>query len=124
MIRLLTLGVLLILWLTKPNCAICCVESLAAHEHQETATVTQLPIADNCCPSSEAERGLPSTRTCCLLDEYSNDFTHHPTDSHRPNIEVVFELPVSVGALPGILAVPQPSPDLRTTYLMCSVLLI
>jgi hypothetical protein len=123
MIRLLTLGAL-ILWLAKPSCAICCVESVADCEDRGTPAVIQLPIADNCCPSSEGERGLPSARTCCLLDEYSNDFSHHPTDSHRPNMEVVFERPVSVGALPSILPVPQPSPDLSTTYLMCSVLLI
>jgi hypothetical protein len=123
MIRLLTLCAL-ILWLFKPNCAICCVESLAPHEHQETPTVGQLPIADDCCPSSEAEHNLPSTRTCCLLDAHSSDFTHHPTDSHGPNMEVVFERLVSVGALPCNVPVSQPSPDLSTTYLTCCVLLI
>ena len=79
MIRFLTLGALM-LWLAKPSCAICCVESLAATEQRETAAVRQLPIADDCCPSSEAERGIPSARTCCLLDEHSNDFTHHSPD--------------------------------------------
>ncbi len=124
MIRFLTLGALM-LWLAKPSCAICCVESLAATEQRETAAVRQLPIADDCCPSSEAERGIPSARTCCLLDEHSNDFTPHSPDRYEPGIEGVFQgLLLPVGPRRRVVQAPQPSPDLSTTYLTCSVLLI
>lgn len=124
MVRLFTVTALL-LWLAKPSCAVCCVEGRLAGEHAGAATLRQLLIPDDCCPGSGAEHGVPSARTCCLLDEHSNDFTHHPTDSHEPSPGVVVErLLLPVGALHSILLTRQLSPDPSSTYLRCSVLLI
>jgi hypothetical protein len=124
MVRLFTVTALL-LWLARPSCALCCVEGRSPGEHPEAAMVRQLPIPDDCCPGSDAEHGSPSARTCCLLDEHSNDFTHHPTDSHEPSPGGVVErLLLPVDALHNILLTHQPSPDLSSTHLRCSVLLI
>ena len=122
MIRLFTLNALL-LWLANPSCALCCAEGRLVGELGRAATLRELPIPDHCCPGSDEEHGIPSARTCCLLDEHSHDFIHQPT--HEPSLGVVVErLPAPVEALLSILPTHQASPDPRGTYLTRSVLLI
>ncbi len=124
MVRLFTVAALL-LWLVKPSCAICCVEARSAGQDRGTDMVGLLTIADDCCPGSDAERGIPSARTCCLLDEYSNSLAHSSTDSHDPGTARVVERPLlTVGALHGIPLAHQPSLDPGHTHLKHSVLLI
>ena len=125
MVRLLTVTALL-LWLARPSCALCCVEGRPTAEHGGgAATANQLPIADDCCRGTGAEHGKPFARTCCLLDEQSDNLTHHSTDAHEPSLGVVAErLLPPVGALHSILLTQQPSPDQNSTCLRRGVLLI
>jgi hypothetical protein len=123
MLRLVTVAALL-LWLARPSCALCCSGGRPADELRESATAVGLPIADDCCRSN-AEDSEPSARTCCLLDEQSDSLTHHPTDTHEPRLEVVAaRLLPSVVALRSIPLTHHPSPDLSSTYLKRSILLI
>jgi hypothetical protein len=123
MIRLLTVTALL-LWLAKPSCALCCVEGRPADEERGAATISQLPLADDCCRGSNAEHGVPSGKTCCLLDGHSDSLTHHPTDTREPSMGAVVALVPPAGALFSILLTHQPSHDPSSTYLKRGVLLI